>query len=404
MKIVGILTEFNLFHNGHAYFLARLRRILGEDVGIVCVMSGNFVQRGEPALLQKHVRAEAALRGGADLVLELPVARALASAEGFARGAVFLMQRMGCVTHLAFGSECGDAAALRTVAECLDSEACRAALRRFLDEGVPFAACRQAAVRALLGPEAAALLDGANNNLGVEYLRAARYLNWDCGVLTVARRGAGHDSPAGDEGYLSASAVRALLKAGDWDAVAAAVPPAALPLYQREVQAGRGPVTLQWAERSILARLRTMQTADFAALPDCAEGLEHRLYRAARDAATVEGWLEAAKTKRYARSRLRRMAMCAWLGIDRSAAQAAPAYLRLLGCGRRGRAILAGARSSAQLPILVKPADVRGLSDQARAQFALEAAATERYVLSYPALEAALPGREWKTGPVVLDL
>ena len=112
MKIVGILTEFNPFHNGHAWLFAQLRHRLGDDACILCLMSGQFVQRGEPAMLRKHVRAEAALRCGADLVMELPLTRALSSAEGFARGAVYLMQRTGCVTHLAFGSECGDAAAL----------------------------------------------------------------------------------------------------------------------------------------------------------------------------------------------------------------------------------------------------------------------------------------------------
>ena len=224
MKIVGILTEFNPFHNGHAYFLSELRRQLGENAAILCVMSGNFVQRGEPAMFPKHVRAEAALLCGADLIIELPVARSLASAERFARGAVYLMQCLGCVTHLAFGSECGDVAALQRVADCLDSERCRAGLRRFLDEGMSFAACRQAAVREVLGERAAALLDGANNNLGVEYLRAARYLKWDCTALTVARRGAGHDSGAVKGEYLSASAVRKLLEQGDWAAAAAAVP------------------------------------------------------------------------------------------------------------------------------------------------------------------------------------
>ena len=120
MKIVGILTEFNPFHSGHAYFLSEVRRRVGEECTLVCVMSGNFVQRGEPALLEKHVRAEAALRGGADLILELPVARALSSAEGFAHGGVYLMRAAGADT-LAFGSECGDVPALERVAACLDS-------------------------------------------------------------------------------------------------------------------------------------------------------------------------------------------------------------------------------------------------------------------------------------------
>ena len=130
MKIVGILTEFNPFHNGHAWFLGELRRRLGEETAVVCVMSGSFVQRGEPALMCKHVRAEAALRHGADLILELPVGRALSSAERFAWGGMALLRAAGCVTHLAFGSECGSVPALERVASCLSSEAYRQSLRR----------------------------------------------------------------------------------------------------------------------------------------------------------------------------------------------------------------------------------------------------------------------------------
>ena len=340
MKIVGILTEFHPFHSGHAYFLQQVRENVGEDCGIVCVMSGNFVQRGTPALIEKHIRAEAALRGGADLVLELPVARAVASAERFAEGAVYMMHQAGCVTHLAFGSECGDAAALQRVAACLNSGEYQAALKDFLDRGLSFAACRQAAVKAVLGEAGAALLDGANNSLGAEYLKAALRQGWDCHAVTVCRIGAGHDSMELGA-FRSGTAVRELLEKGDWAQVDRAVPPQAAALYQRAFSLGRAPVTSAAAERMVLARLRTMDEAAFAALPDCSEGLEHRLYRAAREAASVKELLETVKTKRYAMSRLRRIVLCAWLEIDRAAAAEWPLYLRVLGCGKRGREILA---------------------------------------------------------------
>lgn len=402
MNIVGILTEFNPFHSGHAYFLAELRRRLGEDTAIVCVMSGNFVQRGEPAQLRKHVRAEAALRCGVDLILELPAARVLSSAEGFAGGAVYLMQATGCVTHLAFGSECGDLAALQRVAACLDSELYHAGLRRFLDEGMPFAACRRAVVRGILGEEDAALLDGANNNLGVEYLKAARRLDWPCKAVTVCRRGARHDSGERAE-YLSGSTLRELLLQDAWDAAAAAIPEKALALYRAEFLQGRAPVTPEGAERLILAKLRTMEEADWAALPDCGEGLYRRFYRAAKEAVTLEELLRSVKTKRYAFSRLRRIVMCAWLGIDQKAAAELPQYLRVLGCGARGRCVLGEMRTRAALPVLVKPADVRNLSSAAQAQFQLEVRATELFSLLYPQLQQAAPGAEWRGNPVILQ-
>lgn len=402
MKIVGILTEFNPFHSGHAYFLAELRRMLGPDCGVVCVMSGNFVQRGAPALLDKHTRAAAALAGGADLILELPVARALSSAEGFARGAVYLMQQSGCVNHLAFGSECGDVDALSSAAACLDTEDFRAALRDFLSRGMPFAACRRAAAETLLGPERAALLDGANNNLGVEYLRAARHLGWDCTAVTVRRAGAGHDSAA-PGAYRSGSALRALLCREDWEGAAPFLPETALGLYRAAWAEGAAPVTAERAERMMLARLRTMAEEEFASLPDCAEGLHHRLYDAVRSRTRLDEVLDGAKTRRYAYARLRRMTMCAWLDIDRAAAAELPAYLRVLGFTPRGREILARMRKTARLPVVVKPAGVRRLSEEAQRQFAREARTTDLYWLACPALDRAVPGREWRTGPVIAE-
>ena len=402
MKIVGILTEFHPFHSGHAFFLRELREQCGEDTGIVCVMSGNFVQRGAPAMLPKEVRAEAALRGGADLVIELPVARALSSAEGFAEGAVSLMKAMGCVTHLGFGSECGDAAALRRVAHCLLSEEYQRELRDTLKSGASFAACRQKAAEALLAPEDAALLSQANNNLGVEYLKAVQKLAFPCDVLTVKRRGAGHDSDRREE-YLSGSAVRTLLETGDWDAVRDAVPAESLSLYRCAFESGTAPVTLQSMEQLLLARVRTMEEADWAVLPDCSEGLHHRFYQAAQKAVSVEELLAQVKTKRYAYARLRRILMCALLGIDHAASAEQPAYLRVLGCTARGRTVLAQMRKTAQLPVLVKPADVKKLSEQARIQFLREVKATEYCRLSGPAWRNARPGQEWRMGPVILE-
>lgn len=402
MKTVGILTEFNPFHNGHAYLLKEIRQKLGEDTAIVCIMSGNFVQRGEAALLRKHVRAEAALRCGADVVLELPVARSVASAERFAQGAIYLMQQSGCISHLAFGSECGDVEKLHSIASCLLTEAYCENVQLQMKDGKAFAAGRQAAVRELLGAELAALLDGANNNLGVEYLKAAQFFGWDCQILTVQRYGAEHDSESGERGYLSASALRKLLCAGDWDAVQNAVPAAAAELYRQECLQAKAPVMMQQAERMILARLRTMKEEEWAALPDCGEGLHHRLYRAAQCTCRLEGLLTMAKTKRYAHARLRRIVLCAWLGIDASAAQELPQYIRVLGCSETGRTVLAKMKKTSSLPILVKPAHARKWDGTAREQFEREVKATELYSLIMPDIEKSMPGSEWQIGPVVL--
>ena len=188
MRVAGIICEFNPLHKGHAWMMEEVRRQGAE--AIVCAMSGNFVQRGEAAVADKLARAEMAVRCGADLVLELPTPWAAATAEQFARGGVELLHKTGVVTDLAFGSECGDAAALQRLAAALDSESYEENLRALLRSGESFAVCRQKAAALTAGEEAAALLASPNNNLGIEYCRALRRAGAEMGVITVPRLGA----------------------------------------------------------------------------------------------------------------------------------------------------------------------------------------------------------------------
>jgi len=396
MRVAGVIAEYNPLHKGHLRLIEAVRARLGRDAAILCVMSGNFVQRGDFAVIRKHVRAMAAVEGGADLVLELPLPWAVAPAERFAGGGVQALLGTGLVTDLAFGSEAGDAGALQALADCLDSEAYRVALRRRLTEGAPFAACRQAAAAELAGGEAAGLLASPNNNLGVEYLRALRRHGGSAAPLTVRREDGGHGGPA------SASAIRALLQRGERGEALSRMAPAMAKAYQTEEAAGRAPVFRGTCERAILARLRSMTEADFAALDSGGEGMYRRLFAASRTAASLDGLLSAAKTKRYAYARLRRMVLWAYLGLTDFPDQVP--YLRALAANAAGRALLARMRKSASVPVLTKPADVRRLSPEAQRVFALEAKATDLYVLAYPDLSAAKGGEEWKTGPVMLDM
>ena len=373
MDAVGIVAEYNPFHAGHAHHIARTRRLVG-DCAVVCAMSGHFVQRGECAVLDKWTRARSALEGGADLVLELPTVWAASSAEAFARGAVGLLAATGVVTHLSFGSECGDVDALREVAACLDGEAYQAGLRRFLDAGMPFAACRQGVVRAVLGGEPAQLLSRPNNNLGIEYIRALNALGGAIRPVTVPRAGAGHDG--GDHpDYPSASFVRGELLSGRLPA--------------------DNPACLEYGGRWVLARLRAMDEGDFAALPDCGEGLSHRLYRAVRQGVTLDGVYALAKTKRYAHARIRRAVLWGALGLRQSDRPAAPAYLRVLGASERGRELLREMKGRAALPVLTKPAHGRGLP-----LLELEARCTDLYQLCRRTPGPC--GLEWTTNPVML--
>ena len=208
MKAVGIVAEYNPFHSGHRYQIRKIREIFGAETPVAAVMSGDFVQRGEAASYDKFTRAEAAVRGGVSLVIEMPLPWSLSSAESFARGGVGLLGAAGVIDALSFGSESGDLSALEKTAAVLDTPEFAEALKRELTGGTPFAAARARAARALLG-ESAAVLDTPNDLLAVEYIRAAAKLGYIFDYTPVRREGSTHD------GAGSASELRALLRAGE---------------------------------------------------------------------------------------------------------------------------------------------------------------------------------------------
>ena len=389
-------------HMGHVHLLEEIRRLLGTDTAVICAMSGDFVQRGDFAVVGRRARAGAAVQSGADLVLELPLPWAVASAERFADGGVQVLLDAGLVSHIAFGSECGDADALREIAECLLSDAFQEALRRGLTTGRPYAACRQKAVEQILGPEKAALLESPNNILGIEYCKSLLRRGSDVQPLTVPRVGAAHDEKDADGPIASASAIRALLRAGERETALARMAPAMRRAYEEEEAAGRAPVFQETCERAVLARLRSMTEEDFAALDEGREGLCNRLYDASRTAAGVAEILEKAKTKRYAYARLRRMVLWAYLGLAPAAFPKEVPYLRVLAANAMGRELLARMRKTAAVPVLTKPADVRRLGAEARELFELEARAADLYALAYPDLSAAVGGSVWREGPVIV--
>lgn len=397
MRIAGVVCEYNPFHTGHALQLHTLRKRGAE--AIVCCMSGNFVQRGDFAVARKHVRAEAAVRGGADLVLELPLPWALSSAEGFAQGGIEVLSGTGLVDTVAFGSECADTERLRRVADCLLSDAFPAALKAELAGGVSFAVSRQRAAVTLCGADAA-VLSSPNDILGVEYCKALRRCGSAMTPLALQRYSVVHDG--GAQGDLaSASHIRALLSAGEDGAPYLTAPMASL--YDAERRAGRAPVLLQTAERAVLARLRTVPEGAFAGYDGGNEGLYHRVFRASRAAAGVEELLDAAKTKRYARARLRRLLLCAYLGLREADRPSHVPYLRVLAMNETGKRLLREMRHCAALPVVIKPAAARGLSPEAATLMEAEARATDLYVLAYPALSQSAGGSEWRANPVVIE-
>lgn len=402
MTTAGIIVEYNPLHCGHVHLMQEIRRKLGAETAIVCCMSGDFVQRGDFALVRRQARAKAAVESGADLVLELPVQWAVSSAERFAAGGVQTLLATGVVTHLAFGSECGDGDALMNLAAALESGDFSALLKEELRMGDSFPAARQRAAARLLTAEKAALLASPNNTLGIEYCKALRRAGSGISVLTVPRLGAAHGSVDLDGVTSSASAIRAALRRGKRHQALDAMAPAMAQAYREEEAAGRAPVFCRESERAILGKLRSMTRADFAALDEGKEGLYNRLYQASRTAVSLQEVLDRAKTKRYPHARLRRMVIWSYLGLRPGDFPAQPLYLRPLAANERGRALLGRMRKSAALPILTKSGDVRRLSEKAQRLFEQEAAAADLYTLGYPELSAAAGGSLWREGLILL--
>ena len=399
MDFIGVVCEYNPFHNGHAYHLRESARLTDEQ-GVVCVMSGDFVQRGEAALYAKYARAEAAVRGGADVVFELPLPWALASAEGFARGAVGLLAAIGATT-LSFGTESEDLGILDTLARRLiEPQTVELIRTKMADEPeLSFAAARQRVLEQLCG-EGARALETPNNILAVEYLKTICEQELSIKPLAVRRLVSAHDG-AGEGNTRSASEIRSLLSRGE--SADRFMSASSRAVFERDTAQGRGIPSRAAIETAILSRLRMLRREDFLALPDASGGLGERLCRAAAEEPTLDAVFAAVKNKRLAMSRVRRACYCAALGVRSGMADGIPPYARLLAANARGREMLAELRESSEIPIVTKPASVRELGERSETVFSLGAAAHDLYVLGYRAAEERRGGADWRTGPRIVE-
>lgn len=404
MKVVGIVAEYNPFHNGHAYQIERLRDPDGEvrATHVVAVMSGHFVQRGEPAVLPKADRARLALLGGVDLVLELPAPWCLSSAEGFARGAVSLLHALSCVDAISFGSECGDLSRLQKAADLLDSPRGKELLQHHLGYGISYPEARQKAVRELGGDSTAALLSEPNNTLGIEYLRALRDLSSPIAPTTVRRLGPAHDAQLPLGTIASASHLRTLVRAGRLRDALPYLPAPVGKAVEQAVAAGRCPADPALLERAVLAHLRRLDRQALSRLPGVSEGLENRLYDAIRQASSLSDLLARLKTKRYPLTRLQRLVWCAFLGIGAEDAAGAPPYLRVLGATGRGFELLSRVKAAGgPVPLVSRASQLDALPGAGQRIWQLEAAAADLYALSLP---VPLPcGTEHTAGMIKLE-
>lgn len=378
MLFCGIIAEYNPFHAGHAYQCAQIRQML-PDCCLLSVMSGNYVQRGDMAIWEKYQRAAFAVQsGGPDLILELSLPSALGSAEYFASGAVRHLLSTGLLTHLSFGSECGEKDLLVRAAQLTESETFIEKRKLLLDTGLGYAAASYQAM-GTIDPDCAQLLCSPNDTLGIQYIRSLlHYGAASVAIIPVTRIGVGHDSLT-PHAYPSASFLRRqLFNHGS------AVPylPAHCSNWERHALSSR--------QTELLSYLRRLTVDDLRTLPHISEGLEYRLHRAIQQSSSFDECVRQASSKRYPASRIRRLLLSGFLDITQEHAASAPQYLRVLAFNNKGRTALRAMKRTASVPVITKPLSARNLIGDAKQLWELEMRADDLYHFPKPA------GTGWK--------
>lgn len=342
MKITGIIAEYNPFHNGHKYQLEKAKEV---SDAVVVIMSASFVQRGEVAITDKWTRAKAALMGGADLVLELPVIYSLNTAQKFAYGAVKILNRTGVIDSLCFGSECGDIDKLKNAAKLLFKEPPEISekIKEHISEGMSFPSARAKAFSDVLDDD---ILSSPNNILAVEYIKALYELKSNIEPFTIKRYGAGYNDKEVYKNIASATAIREMvIKGGD---IKKYTPNPDFDVYF--------PFLL---DSAVIANLRIMGTQKIAQINDVNEGLENRIKEAAMHTTSVEELCNMVKTKRYPMSKIKRIVYSSLLGITKEVAQITPDYIRVLGMNDTGKEILRDIKDKSDLNIITKVSDYK---------------------------------------------
>lgn len=380
---VGIVAEFNPFHNGHKYLIAEAKRRSGSDAA-VAVMSGEWVQRGGIAITDKWTRAKQALLNGIDLVLELPVIYSMNTAQKFAYGAIGTLTATGVIDTLAFGSESGKTNALLKAAELLVNEPPEISdkIKNLCGTGMTYAAARALAYSGTINN---VILSSPNDILAIEYIRAMEEFNSDFDICVIKRKGAAHDSDKHSDGIASASEIRS--KIYENHNVSDFLPCSDFPVYS--------PSRLDTA---LIAKLRCCGAEYLREINDVSEGIENRFIKAVAECDTADELCMAVKSKRYTLSRIRRIAWSALLGITKEKAFAPPSYIRVLGMNNKGMTLLKQMKTKAALPVITKPADYPGNDT-----YYLNNLAEDIFVLCAPIQSLRSGGRDMMTSPVIID-
>jgi predicted nucleotidyltransferase len=344
MNVLGIIAEYNPFHNGHQYHLQESLRVVKPDY-TVCIMSGSFTQRGEPAMADKWIRAASAVENGIDLVLELPFAFACNNAEYFAAGAIDILNRLGCVTHLSFGSESGELSPLAAAAEYLshEDEALQNSIREFADQGVSFPRARYEAVKKCKGAVYSDQLKSANNILAVEYLKQLHLTGSRMTPVTIKRYGTGYHDKTAFENIASASAIRhRLSKSACLEEISEWIPPQTFQVLENINSSVN--ISFNQFYPLMIYRILTSDAKQLGSILSATEGLENRVKKAASESSDMDSLIRAVLSKRYTYTRIHRLLTHTLVHLDKDSfrfiLEKRINYARVLGFSRKGAGLL----------------------------------------------------------------
>ncbi len=399
MKTAVIICEYNPFHNGHKYHIEQTKRLTGAQ-GIIAVMSGNFVQRGGCAIADKYTRAKAALLGGADLVIELPVYYAASVAPLFAYGAVKTADALGIADFLSFGTEADSIDELTFAAEKLahESDLIDAETAKYANNLTGYPAARQAALSALYNISPA-LMQTPNNMLAIEYLRALMSINSSIVPIGIKRCGAQyHDSNICGE-YASAGAVRTVISHNG--AISSAVPGNVLSVYDAAKKCGKFPVFDKNFDKSIISYLRRCDISSLSGILDMPQGFENRIISMAKKARTIDELTEMCCVRQYTRARIRRLIYASYIGIRAMGYDKKPSYVRVLGMNSVGKQLLCAINKNCSLPVITKTADYA--KKDRDELFMLDITASDLYTAAYDTADIRGGAVDFTTSPIVID-
>lgn len=345
-KVLGIIAEYNPFHNGHLYHLQESKKQTGSTY-TVAIMSGNFTQRGSTSIVDKWSKAEIALYCGIDLVIELPVLYSISSAENFADGAIKILDSLKVVDYLSFGAETADIPTLQQIAKVLYTEPrpYKTLLSHELRKGLSFPKARENALMMYLNDirRFTNVISSPNNILGIEYLKALMKYKSNIQPVAIHRSSVGYNDLEYTDNMASSTAIRNIIKNNGFDILRNVIPEPSYSILIKNIKQDHIVPDLSTFEKEIIYNLRKMDVSEIAELPDVSEGLEFALKNAANSCNTLNEFLNIIKSKRYTTTRIQRILVYSLLGItkkDMELSKKVSPYVRVLATNKRGKFLI----------------------------------------------------------------